>query len=465
MIAEGSKNTLPGQASPHSRSHFYFACLETSLIIIGMLFLFFIMPRRLHGDGTLRYQYITDFLHHGLVVSTQNKYSLVGPLFSLPLLVIGEKLGDPQTWILTYNYILFAFSLCFVYFLCKDRMDRGLLRKFFLLLITASMFAAHLTSYYGEVFTAVCVGFGLMAAMIRFTRVGGWIAVILGVVNTPATLVGLGLVILKRIIETKRLRYIIALVVTGLLILGESWLRRGSIFANGYANDAGNHTFMPYSGLPGFSYPFVFGLLAILFSFGKGLIFFAPGLLLPVKRTLKKWQENFDLNMYQVYILWICFLIGLILVYSRWWAWYGGLYWGPRFFLFASIPATFALAVRLHDKETKLLTNLLTAGIYCLSTWVGICATIFQSETYLTVCMQNNYALEAACHFIPDFSVLWRPLVSHPQLSLGQKSYVVYSILVLLYFIGPLLFRIYHQLKEPVIAYLQPYLDIHTWHI
>ena len=465
MVAEESENTLPNQTSSHSRSNVVFAYLETSLIIIGLIFLFFVMPRVLTGDGTPRYQSITDFLHHGLIVSTQNKYSLIGPLFSLPLLLIGEEMGDATAWALAYNYILFASSLCFVYFLCKDRIDRGLLRKFFLLLITASMFAAHLNSYYGEVFTAVCVGFGLMAAMIRSTRFGGWIAVILGVVNTPATLVGLGLVILKRIIETRRLRYVIVLVITGLLILDESLLRRGSIFVNGYAHDAGYHTFMPSSTLPGFSYPFVFGLLAILFSFGKGLIFFAPALLLPIRRTLKKWDTTYDLNMSQVYTLWIYFLVGLILVYSRWWAWYGGLYWGPRFFLFASLPATFALAVRLHDKETNLLTNLLTVGIYCLSTWVGICATILQGEAGMSLCMQNTYALETACHFIPEFSVLWHPLVSHPHLNLGQKFYAVYSMLVLLYFIRPLLFRIYHQLKRPVITHLQPYLDARTWHL
>ena len=44
---------------------------------------------------------------------------------------------------------------------------------------------------------------------------------------------------------------------------------------------------MPYSGRQGFSYPFFLGLISILFSFGKGLIWFSPGLLLPVRRALK----------------------------------------------------------------------------------------------------------------------------------------------------------------------------------
>ncbi|GER90969.1 hypothetical protein KDW_51310 [Dictyobacter vulcani] len=444
---------------------FIFACLETSFILIGMLFILLIVPRTLHGDATLRYQYISDFLHHGIIQSVDNKYSLVGPLFSLPLLWLGEKLGNPKDLILLYNYILFALSLIATYWLCKDRMDRGLLRKFFLLMITSSMFAAHLASYYGEVFTAVCVGFGIMAALIRFTSIGGWIIIVLGIINTPATMVGLGLVVLKRTLDRKRLRYILAIGAAGILVLAESYIRRGSFTSNGYNDDAGFHTFMPYSGLPGFSYPFFFGLLSILFSFGKGLIFFTPGLLLPIGRTLKNWKDKYALNLYQVYSLWICFTIGLIIVYARWWSWYGGLYWGPRFFLFACIPASFALAVRLHNKNTGLLVNIFTVLVLCLSTWVGICAVLFQSAAYLPTCMANNYALEAACHYIPEYSVLWRPFIAHAQLQWQQKLYLLYSAIVFVYFIFPLLVKIYQQASEPIVHFIKPYVQIREWRI
>ena len=60
-------------------------------------------------------------------------------------------------------------------------------------------------------------------------------------------------------------------------ILLEAWIRRGSPFATGYENERGLRTLLPYSGLPGFTYPFVLGVLSSLFSFGKGLLFFAPG--------------------------------------------------------------------------------------------------------------------------------------------------------------------------------------------
>ncbi|GLV55480.1 hypothetical protein KDH_23240 [Dictyobacter sp. S3.2.2.5] len=451
------------QAEDQSKYGLLFAILETCFILIGMISIPLLIPHTLHGDATLRYQYITDFLHHGIVQSLHNKYSLIGPLVSLPLLYIGEALGQPVAWILSYNYILFAVSLLATYLLCKDRMDRGLLRKFLLLMITCSMFAAHLSSYYGEVFTAVCVGFGAMAIMIRFTSAAGWIAIVLGVANTPATLVGLGLLMAKRMLDSKRLRYVLVILAAGALIVGESWIRRGSIFSSGYDNDAGFHTFMPYAGLSGFSYPFFFGLFSILFSFGKGLIFFTPGLLLPVGKTLKDWRDKYAMNMYQVYSLWICFTIGLIIVYARWWSWYGGLYWGPRFFLFASIPASFALAVRLHNKETHLAINILTALVLGLSSWVGVCAVLFQSYAYIPTCMQNNYALEAACHYIPEFSVLWRPFVVHPHLQLDQKLYLAYSLLIFLYFMLPLLFKIYRQTKDAIFAFVASYTNLREW--
>jgi hypothetical protein len=451
--------------SCHFGSTFIFALLETCFILLGMLLLYLFLPRALHGDGTHRYTYLIDLLHHGIVPSPTARYSLIGPLFALPLLIIGNKLHQPVDWILVYNYILFAASLLATYWLCKDRVDRGFLRKFILLIITSSMFAAHLFSFYGEVFSAVCVGLGIIAILIRKTSIAGWIAIILGVMNTPAMMVGLGLVVLKRMLNKKRFRYVIVLVITGCLILGEAWIRRGSPLTSGYRDDKGFRTIMPYLGLPGFSYPFLFGLLAILFSFGKGLIFFAPGLLLPVRKTIQKWQTKYSLDLYQIYVLWLCFLVGLILAYSKWWSWYGGVYWGPRFFLFASLPASFALAVRLQDKETHLVTNVFTLLVLCLSAWVGLCAAIFQSDTYINTCLQNNYALEAFCHYVPEFSVLWRPFVVHPHLTSHQIIYLVYALLVFGYFLLPLLGKFFQQTRTLLNPYARDYLKIQNWRI
>jgi hypothetical protein len=278
-------------------------------------------------------------------------------------------------------------------------------------------------------------------------------------------MVGLGGIILKHMLESKHWRYILVIGVAAGLIVAESWLRRGGPFISGYEGNGAytTTTVMPYTGKPGFSYPFFFGLLSILFSFGKGLLFFAPGLLLPIRRTILNMREEKKLVLYRAYILWMCFLIGLILVYSRWWAWYGGWFWGPRFFLFASIPASFALAVRLHYRDTSLTLNLLTGIILCLSTWVGIDGAVFGQNLLTGVCLVHNYALETLCHYTPEFSALWHPFVVGEHLDRRQIMYEVYSVLVFAYLAIPLLWEVGSQTIELAGNFGRAHLNFKSW--
>ena len=227
---------------------------------------------------------------------------------------------------------------------------------------------------------------------------------------------------------------------------------------------------MPYSGLPGFSYPFFFGFISLLFSFGKGLLFFAPALLLPIRKVLEKRQQEYKINLYQVYTLWICFLIGLVIVYSRWWAWYGGQFWGPRFLLIASLPASLALAVRLrYYKDFSLRANILTLLVFGLSVWISIDGAIFQwanGAGLPSLCTANNYQYEMVCYYIPEFSPLWYPFVTHIAINAGEWLFKFYSVLVALYLAAPLLVQIVQQTRTFVLghaSYIYPY--IKQWHI
>ena len=444
------------------------AATETGLIIVGLLYIALLLPRNTGGDGALRYQDILRIFSKHTLYDPESRYSLIGPAFSIPLLFLGRKLGgDPGQWICLYNLTLFSLCLLVSYFLLRNHVDHSLLRKFFLVLIYGSMFVAHLAFYYGEVFTALCVGFGVFVTFRRFTSIGGWVAVVLGVANTPATLLGLGLLVLKRMFDNKRLRYILVFGIAGMCILTEAWVRRGSIFSNAYANDHGIKTVMPFSGLPGFSYPFLFGLLSILFSFGKGLLFFVPGLLLPIRNTLEKWSRDQKINLSQVYTLWICFLVGLILAYSHWWAWYGGIFWGPRFFLFASIPASFALAVRLmRYKEASLGVNLLTLLLFGLSAWVSVDGAVFQSVvTNPMACWQNHYAMEMLCWYTPDYSALWQPFVFRLHIAREQEIFLLFSLLVAAYLAVPLFIHLLKQIGDVVKKYSSNYTNLKLWGI
>ena len=436
------------------------AIVEITLILVGLLTMWQYLPFIISDDGLLRYQALTDLLQHGKL--TNIRYSIIGPIFSAPLWLLGRLNQTPGWWLERYNFILFVAGLLLIYMLLKDRVEHGMIRKFILILMVASMFPRHVSTYYGEVFTAMLVGVGILAAVMG-PRLGGWVAIVLGVANTPAALVGMGFVVLKQIVANKRLRYTLAIVAAVGLIAAENWLRRGNPLNAGYQDDFGFVTLMPYSGKPGFSYPIFFGLLSILFSFGKGLIFFAPGLLLPVRSRLLKLQQESKPDLYKVYVLWIAFLVGLILVYAHWWAWYGGWFWGPRFFLFASIPASFALAVRLHSRDSSFIANLLTLLVLALSFWVGINGAVFNQQT-LDICQSQHYALEFLCHYTPEFSVLWRPFVVAEHLNTNDIVYILVSSIIFLYLSLPLIGAMVKQTLAKAGDFGREHGDFKLWH-
>ena len=175
-------------------------------------------------------------------------------------------------------------------------------------------------------------------------------------------------------------------------------------------------------------------------------------------------QQEWGIDLYKVYLLWLFFLIGLILVYSRWWAWYGGWFWGPRFFLFASIPASFALAVRLHKRDVSLLINLLTAGVLCLSAWVGIDGAIF-NQIQLTTCSSNHYQLEMLCQYTPDFSARWHPFIVPQHFTQSQILYMLYCGIVFVYVGFPLFAKIVGQIVELTTRVGKEYLNVRIWKI
>ncbi len=119
-----------------------------------------------------------------------------------------------------FNLIVFTCGMAAFYLLLRNHVNRGVLRRFFLILIVGSMFPDHLKACYGEVFTAVLVGVGLTAAVYG-RRMAGWVSVVIGVANTPATLLALGVALLLRIWRQRRLRWKSWLwVVYSLLVFG-----------------------------------------------------------------------------------------------------------------------------------------------------------------------------------------------------------------------------------------------------
>ncbi len=402
--------------------------IDLVLLCLGCVAVYSVSPLRIEGDGIARFDALSRLLSDGNLSRTP--YSLIGPLASAPLWLLGTATSEPEWWTARFNFVLFVLCLAGLYRALTPEIDRQTTVRFLLLLTLASMFPHHLGRYYSEVFTALLVGLGLALVSVKGAY-WGWLLAVLGAANSPATLPGLGLVALGWSWRTRDVRHLLPVAVAAALVLGESWLRRGDPFVSGYGGIAGAETVMPYSGTPGFSYPFLFGVVSILFSFGKGLLVFAPGLLLIPTQTSDPTQAS----RRHVLVMWSVLLTGLVIVYAKWWSWYGGVFWGPRFFLFASIPASLVLASWSVSKPRAIGLEL--AGLACLgwSVWVGVNGLVFR-QYGLDVCTENHYQLEFLCWYVPEFSALFRPFVEAKPLTTSQLGVVLYFGFVGLYLVG-----------------------------
>jgi hypothetical protein len=386
------------------------------LLAASLILLLLLTPFGIESDGATRFDGLSRLLSFGYL--SHNPYSLVGPIASAPLWWIGRPHGASEWWCARFNFLVFAFGLLGLYRALAPHIDRRIVVRFLLLLTLASMFPHHDARYFGEVFTAVLAATGL-AFVVVAGQGWGWLLVVIGCANTPASLVALALVSTWWAARRRDPRHLLPIAAGAALVLGEAWLRRGSPFASGYEASRGVETILPYSGRPGFSYPIVFGILSILFSFGKGLLFFSPGLL-TVGAPAPRPQRT-------LLTTWLLFLAGLVLAYAKWWGWNGGDFFGPRFFLFASIPAAFGLAAWTVGPRQRIAIEALAMTALAASLWVGLDGLVFAWATP-DVCTANHYAQEYLCWYTPEYSALFRPFIV--PVGLGRDERILVGLFV-----------------------------------
>jgi hypothetical protein len=397
------------------------ARLDAALLLIGWVFLWFFEPHHNEADGAIRFQALQQLIDTG--TWSPVSFPLIGTLLAAPLYLLGRLAMTPAWWVARYDLVLFGLGLIALWRLLRDRVPPEVLRAFLLLALAGSMMTHQLSAFGAETFNVVALAVGLAAWTGGRFLLGG-IALALGMANVPATAVGVALALGDWAWRNRRWRAVFPLMGFAALWLGENWLRRGHPFLTGYAGNAGYHTVLPYSGRPDFSYPLFFGVLQLLLSFGKGLLFFAPGLFLwfpAARRALRA------VRPFQRACLWV--VAGLILVYGQWWAWYGGYSWGPRFLVFAAIPASLRLAAEVNQPPRRLLPLLCVLGALLLSLWAGFNGATFRFW-HQDVCTQGNYALEALCWDVPEFSVLWTPFVWPRPLAGNEWALLAYTILL-----------------------------------
>jgi hypothetical protein len=116
-------------------------------------------------------------------------------------------------------------------------------------------------------------------------------------------------------------------VLDGSLILGASvvlflyynYSRYGEFFNFGYQGE-------------GFTGNGLVGMYGLLFSFGKGLLFYSPLTIFCISYFLFKRHEMESWKQY-VFCTSLISFVCYVVIYSQWRSWHGGTCWGPRFLL------------------------------------------------------------------------------------------------------------------------------------
>jgi hypothetical protein len=417
--------------------------LTWGLIGLGILLFFFVLAHDVEGDGRSRLNALESLLGGGGIPNT--KYPLVGSLLATPLVLLGHVVGSTDWWVSRFNMIVYAAGLGLLFRLLRGQLPGDVLAGFLLLLGTTAMFPNALSGFGAETFSAMAAGTGLVA-----WSQGRWktatVLLALGVANQPATIGGLALALGWWAWRFKRARAVVPVVAAAALWLLDNLVRRGSLLKSGYEGDHGFPTLLPFSGLPGFSYPTLFGAGSLLLSTGKGLLFFTPGLALLLGRGAEALRP-----VREIVWMWLLFIGGMVAVYGSWWAWYGGYSWGPRFLLVASLPATLVLSAVVRRPPAGLLAATAVLLVFALSVWVGV-----DGETYglfaQTTCTANHYFLESFCWYMPEFSVLWTPLVFHAPFSWRYPALFAYALGVSIYVAWPLITRWWGTLRRSAAA-------------
>jgi len=439
--------SLTGRILRYGQRH-----VDVALILMGLgvLFVLPVAPPRpqwhpgvlLWHDGWERYRVLDAFVHGTPLGSLRDvhrgwsdRWPYFPTLMATPLWYLGELVKTPSWWIARFNWFVTASCLAVLWLALRRRVDARLLKMFVLLVLAGSMLPGQLVAFFPfEVFSALLIGTGVILACTRWPVVG-WTAVVVGSAGLPASLAALALVVAVMVVIGRRLRLLLVPVAAALLICADQWVRNGT-FGTGYASrDHGSYSVLPYAAHPGFSYPFGFGVLALLFSAGKGLVFFAPGLLIPARRALSAAHRG----LWRSQLLLLVFVGGLVLTYARWWGWDGGFFWGPRFFLIASLPACLALAARLRHPPASVAGRLAVLGVLALSVWVAVDGAVF-GLAGLQICDPPlRGSAPYLCDSVPEFSVLWHPFIHGLHVSGWRHlAYLVFAAAVFVRLAAPL---------------------------
>lgn len=419
------------------------------LLFLGLPVWLFALSHGIAGDAAVRYWDLLGVL--GFDEPHESPYSRVGPMFASPLVILGLMFEHPVEFVSRFNVLVASAFAAGVWHLESRTRRAGVAHlsevSGFLVGLGLGMLPKHLQGFYGEVFSACCVVFGILAVY-RYAWKPGWAFLVLGAVNTPALLVPLGFLCAWDTILRRRGRGIyprfvvwtpiLALLAAFILYAAENALRSGSVASSYAVGWSGMPAIAPFQTalIPStmgvwFEHPPDVGLWDLLFSPGKGVMWFCPGLWLLLFRD----RDGYGTHRREIAALTV-FFVGMLAVYAPWSCWHGDWYWGPRYFLIASFLSALLVWreilrlewIDVYSSPAPTGRRFLVTLLLLASTYVGVSGAVAGVHG-MDLCQRKSMGF--LCWYVPDYSALRLPWVAGVDLGPGELVVAGYQLALL----------------------------------
>jgi hypothetical protein len=402
---------------------------------------FMILPQRVQGDDAVR-QVMLRQLADG--VKPETKYSFIQPTLSVPFFWVLDHLHFgvyavtllPIAWMTVWSFAVWKV-------LARQRSRQ--FAHHVVVLTVASLLGASLIGFNSDIFTALAMSGGLIVGLMacsRRARIGGWLVFTIGAANTPVMFAATAAMATYLIVSRRELRFAALPIGVFALMVIEATAVSGQLSWTRYTNgvEHGTVQLLPWGDVHGFGWPLWSGLLAVLFSFGRGLVFYIPTIWNSATRT-------FDGVTSVERALWTV-AVALVPIYSMWWAWFGGSSFGPRFFTIAVVPAAMATSSLVCRTDRGVLRSTVAALSVVLSLWVVVSGAVFGvTTTAFDWCASgggfNNFVV---CLYTPEYSGLWAPIWAADPVGFRDAVFA----LVMCVFVAPTLWLILAPCVAPI---------------
>lgn len=421
-----SRGPLGGDAGGYSPSSVIrFSGRMTAAWFSAAMLAFLVLPQTVQGDDAVRRVMITQ-LADG--IKPETKYSFVQPVVSLPVFWVLDHLRF-GIYALTLLPVLWMSLWALTVWRVLANGKSPAFAHHVVVLTVSSLAGAYLIGFSSDVFTALAMSGGVIVGLLgksRLARVAGWGVLTIGAANTPVMLIATALMAAYLVISRRETRYALLPVGVFLLMVVEATAVSGRLDWTRYSNgdEHGAVHLLPWGDVHGFGWPLWSGLLAVLFSFGRGLVFYIPTIWNGISRPS-------DRTATPEYALWVV-VLALVPLYSMWWAWFGGVSFGPRFFTIAVVPAAMATASLATRRDRTFLRSVVGAVSVLVGLWVAIAGAVFgvTTEAFDWCASGGGFNNFAVCLYTPEYSGLWAPIWIDAHIGLRDGLFAVTMALV-----------------------------------